>query len=152
MDGKAAGPRSISRLLLEAGDVLFLALVSITATLSMHWVHRAGFNLAISVVAGMFIAMAIQMFLALAASSILGSRESMVPSMVIAMVSPMVVCIADMTGHHATWRGLMVVGLLLGAGAYPIARWCGCYRSRACRPAPAVAQGPHAAHPPNSEL
>ena len=112
------------------GDFLFLVVVGAGTTLSMHWIHGVGWNLAVALMVGMALAMLIQMALALAVSPILGYRESMLPSMVIAMVSPMAVCVLDLMDFHASWGQLVFLGALLGAGAHLVAWRCGCYSAR----------------------
>ncbi len=116
--------------LLGAGDFLFLVVVGVVATLSMDWVHRLGWNLAVVLIVGMVLAMIVQTALTLAVSPILGYRESMLPSMVVAMVSPMAVCVLDVMNVHPAWHRLVFLGVLLGAGAHLVARRCGCYRAR----------------------
>lgn len=116
--------------LYRAGDLLFLMIVGVVATLSMSWIHRLGWNLVIALIAGMMLAMMVQMALTLAVSPILGHRESMVPAMSVAMIAPMVVCVFDLIGLHARWHWLVFLGLLLGASAYCLAARCGCYRGR----------------------
>jgi hypothetical protein len=106
-DGKRLRLRAVA---FTAGDGLLLVTVSIAATTVMHMIHGLGWNLVLTLICGMAIAMAVQILLAMAAAPILGSIESMVPSMIVAMVSPMAVCALDLAGTPLDPRRSIIVG------------------------------------------
>ena len=122
----------------DCGDCLFLIFVSVTATLVMHLVHRAGWHLAFVLLVGMAIAMVVQTLLAMAVAPVLGSIESMVPSMIVAMAVPMLVCLLDLIGIHLSERGSLSLGVAGGIGVFLLikayGRGCGNTLCRAFPP------------------
>lgn len=106
------------RLAFAVGDLLFLLLVAMVSTAAMHLIHELHWNLAVTLLVGMVVAMAAQTLLALAIAPILGSLESMVPSMLVAMTSPMVVCMLDLDGVSIPWTVSLVLGAGVGGAVY----------------------------------
>lgn len=125
--------RRLLSLMFRVGDCLFLILVSEAAFATTYLFHQFGLNRAVTLIAGMIAAMAVQMVLALCVAPILGSIESMVPSMVVAMLGPMVLCALDMAGYPLAWWGLLQVGAALGLVSYALMEIYGCVCRRSLK-------------------
>jgi len=107
-------PGWLRRAAFFTGDGLFLVAVSVAAATVMHMVHEFGWNLSLTLICGMIVAMGVQALLAMAVAPVLGSIESMVPSMVAAMISPMAVCAADLSGIHLNGWKAVAAGAAIG--------------------------------------
>lgn len=110
-------PTSRARLF-KMGDLLFLIVVGMLATLAMHLVHQAGWTMVISCLVGMVAAMTVQMVLAFCASPILGSIETMTPSMILGMISPMSICALHMIGCGSSVTLALALGAAFGIGMF----------------------------------
>lgn len=110
-------PTSRARLF-KVGDCFFLIVVGMLATVTMHFVHQTGWNMAISSLVGMVAAMTIQMVLAFCASPILGSIETMTPSMILGMISPMSICALHMIGCGSSVTLALALGAAFGIGMF----------------------------------
>ena len=100
------------------GDGLFLLLVGVVTTAVMHLMHSLNWNLALTLICGMIVAMAVQVILAMSVAPVLGSIESMIPSMVVAMISPMIVCAFDLAGFHLTLKDAVALGGVVSVGVF----------------------------------
>jgi len=100
------------------GDGLFLVVVSVTATVVMHMVHKAGWGFLPECATGMILAMLVGMLMALAAAPLLGSIESMAPSMVASMLSPMAVCVLHLLGWKPAEEVCIALGVVFGVGMF----------------------------------
>jgi len=107
------------------GDLLFLIVVGMLATLAMHLVHQAGWNMVISCLVGMVAAMTVQMVLAFCASPILGSIETMTPSMIVGMISPMSICALHMIGCGSSATLALALGAAFGVGTFVFVEFYG---------------------------
>jgi len=113
-DPVPAAPRRTSRVgpasLFLVTDLVFLILVGVAATLTMHLIHQLGWAFIPMCVTGMIAAMLVQTLMAFAAAPLLGSIESMVPSMIVGMVSPMTICVLHLFGCESTWALAAAIG------------------------------------------
>lgn len=100
------------------GDALFLVVVGIVSTVTMHRMHQLGWGFAITCIVGMCAAMAAQMLLAWCVAPLLGSIEAMTPSMVVGMISPMSVCTLHMLGHEPHAATAATLGSLSGLAVF----------------------------------
>jgi hypothetical protein len=110
--------RRLRSLAFAVGDGLFLLLVGAATIAVMHLMHSLHWNLALTLICGMVVAMAVQVILAMSVAPILGSIESMIPSMVVAMISPMIVCALDLVGGHLTLQDSIALGGVVSAGVF----------------------------------
>jgi len=115
----------------SAGDLVFLALVSVLTTLTMHVVHETGWPFLVCMLVGMAAAMIVQTLLAIGVAPLLGSIESMVPSMMIAMIAPMSVCTLHLCGWKPMAAACATIGAVFGVGLFVFVRGYGA----ACRAA-----------------
>lgn len=118
-------------LIFSLGDCLFLILVGVIASLTMHLIHMLAWQFVFTLVVGMTVTMTIQVVLALAVAPILGSIESMVPSMIVAMFIPMMVCLLDLMGINVSRSGDLVLGVAGGISGFVLLKAYG-YRCRKC--------------------
>lgn len=101
-----------------AGDLVFLVLAGIVATVTMHLVHQLEWPLILMSLIGMAAAMFGQTLMAFAVSPLLGSIESMVPSMIVAMASPMTICLLHLFGCESTWALAAAIGCAFALGTF----------------------------------
>lgn len=118
-------------ILFGVGDCLFLMLAGAAATLATHLVHRVDWGFAITCLAGMSAAMAVQALLAISVAPILGSIEAMTPSMVVAMASSMSECALHVIKRELSWPGSCGLGAAVGACTFVfvVAYGAACKRS-----------------------
>ena len=102
----------------DVGDCLFLTLTGTLAVAAMRLVNESDWGFAITCIAGMALAMAVQILLAFCVSPVLGSIETMTPSMVVAMASSMSACALHLFGFELSWPAACGVGAAVGAGMF----------------------------------
>lgn len=94
------------------GDVMFGAVVGLSAIYVMHLAHRLSIGFFGAMALGMTAGMLLQMIASFAVAPILGSIESMVPSMIVGCVAQMSVC-----GTHLVNCKLSIGAAVLSAVA-----------------------------------
>jgi hypothetical protein len=105
-------------ILFGVGDCLFLIVVGVVATMTMHHAHEVIGGFVFAMFLGMAAAMLVQMMLAFLVAPLLGSIESMAPSMVVAMISPMSVCALHLIGFEPLGGVCALVGAAFGAAMF----------------------------------
>lgn len=106
--------RSIRRISIVVGDLLFLAVIGAVSMAAMHMAHMTEWGFAVEMAIGMAVAMVAQLMLAWLAAPLLGSIETMVPSMLVAMIAPMAICALHGSGCVLTWWGALSMGAASG--------------------------------------
>lgn len=106
--------RSIRRIAIVVGDLLFLAVVGAVSVAAMHMAHMTEWGFVVEVAIGMAVAMVVQLMLAWLAAPLLGSIETMVPSMLVAMIAPMAICVLHASGCVLTWSEALAIGAASG--------------------------------------
>lgn len=101
-------------ILFSVGDCVFLLIIGAVAAMVMRLIDSLGWNVVLTWVVGMALAMLAQTILAFAAAPLLGSIETMVPSMVLAMLCPMALDLLEMIGADLGWSWSIGFGAGLG--------------------------------------